>query len=74
MPAMYHGATYVLHERFEPATLIETCARARDPRDLVPSQIIALLHAAALHRRELHSLEMLCSVGAPLHREHQGAN
>jgi len=38
---------------------------------MVPSQIIALLHSPQCTAEYLQSLEMLCSVGAPLHREHK---
>ena len=38
---------------------------------MVPSQIIALLHAPNFDPAKLQSLEMLGSVGAPLHREHK---
>jgi acyl-CoA synthetase (AMP-forming)/AMP-acid ligase II len=74
MPAMYHGATYILHHRFEAETFIETIARERVTHVImVPSQIIALLHSPRCTAEHLHSLEMLCSVGAPLHREHKDA-
>jgi acyl-CoA synthetase (AMP-forming)/AMP-acid ligase II len=38
---------------------------------LVPSQIIALLNAPDFSAEKLKSLEMVLSVGAPLHREHK---
>jgi acyl-CoA synthetase (AMP-forming)/AMP-acid ligase II len=38
---------------------------------LVPSQIISLLNHPAFSPDALGSLEMICSLGAPLHREHK---
>jgi len=38
---------------------------------MVPSQITALLDTPGCTREALASIEMLCSVGAPLHREHK---
>jgi acyl-CoA synthetase (AMP-forming)/AMP-acid ligase II len=38
---------------------------------MVPSQIVALLNAPGFDPRRLASLQMLGSVGAPLHREHR---
>src|SRR5262245_32869867 len=46
LPAMYHGATYILQPRFEPDAFLETIARERVTHVMmVPSQIIALLHS-----------------------------
>jgi acyl-CoA synthetase (AMP-forming)/AMP-acid ligase II len=38
---------------------------------MVPSQIAAMLDAPGCTKAALSSIEMLCSVGAPLHREHR---
>jgi acyl-CoA synthetase (AMP-forming)/AMP-acid ligase II len=38
---------------------------------MVPSQIVAVLNAPNFSAEKLRSLEMLCSVGAPWHREHK---
>ena len=72
MPAMVLGATYILHARFEAEAFAEAIARERVTHVMmVPSQIITLLHSPGCTAEKLGSLEMLCSVGAPLHREHK---
>ena len=72
MPAMYLGATYILQRQFEPETFIETVERERVTHVMmVPSQIIAVLHSPQSSSQALQSLEMIGSVGAPLHREHK---
>jgi len=72
MPAMYLGATYVLQSHFEPSTFMETVERERVTHVMmVPSQITALLHEPRSSFETLRSLEMIGSVGAPLHREHK---
>jgi len=38
---------------------------------MVPSQIVAVMHASNFSGSKLQSLRMLCSVGAPWHREHK---
>lgn len=74
MPAMYLGATYILHEQFNAERFIETVQRERVTHvKMVPSQIIALLNAPSFSAPALESLEMIGSVGAPLHREHKEA-
>lgn len=72
MPAMYLGATYILHEQFCAEEFIETIRRERVTHvKMVPSQIIALLNAPNFSAEALESLEMIGSVGAPLHRQHK---
>jgi acyl-CoA synthetase (AMP-forming)/AMP-acid ligase II len=72
MPAMYLGATYVLQRQFDAKTFIRTVERERVTHViLVPSQIIALLNASDFSPKALESLEMVCSLGAPLHGEHK---
>jgi acyl-CoA synthetase (AMP-forming)/AMP-acid ligase II len=72
MPALYLGATYVLQARFDAAEFIETVAREKVTHVMmVPSQIIAVMNAANFSPAKLASLQMLGSVGAPLHREHK---
>lgn len=74
MPSMYLGATYILQEQFNAERFIETIERERVTHaKMVPSQIIALLNAPNFSARSLESLEMIGSVGAPLHREHKEA-
>lgn len=72
MPAMFLGAPFILTPQFDPMTLIELIAREKVTHiKMVPSQIIALLHAPNFSPEKLASLEMLGSVGAPLHLEHK---
>jgi len=72
MPAMYLGCTYILHPEFDAGRLIEEVERSRVTHMvMVPSQIIALLNHPAFAPERLRSLEMIQSVGAPLHLEHK---
>ena len=72
MPAMYLGCTYILHPAFDPERVIEDIERWRVTHTvMVPSQIIALLNCPAFSPKRLESLEMLQSVGAPLHLEYK---
>jgi long-chain acyl-CoA synthetase len=72
MPALYLGATYVLHPLFNPEAFIETVAQERVTHVmLVPSQIVALLNHPKFSAESLSSLEMVLSLGAPLHLEHK---
>jgi acyl-CoA synthetase (AMP-forming)/AMP-acid ligase II len=72
MPAWFLGCTYVLHEKFDPVAFIETVERERVTHVMmVPSQIVAVMNAPNFSAAALRSLRMLCSVGAPWHREHK---
>ena len=72
MPAWLLGCTYILQEKFDPVAFIDTVERERVTHVMmVPSQIVAVLNAPNFSARALASLEMLCSVGAPWHREHK---
>ena len=72
MPAWFLGCTYILQERFDPVAFIETVERERVTHVMmVPSQIVAVMNAPNFSPGKLQSLEMLCSVGAPWHREHK---
>jgi len=72
MPWMYLGGTYILHPAFEAGRVIEEVERSRVTHMvMVPSQIIALLNHPAFAPDRLASLEMIQSVGAPLHLEHK---
>ena len=72
MPAFFVGATYVLQPHFDAGQVIDTIQRERVTHTkLVPSQIIALLHSQRFNAETCGSLEMLGSVGAPLHHEHK---
>ncbi|MBI4964584.1 MAG: AMP-binding protein [Desulfomonile tiedjei] len=72
MPAFFAGATYILERQFNPQKMIETIQRERVTHTImVPSQIIAMLHTPHFSAETLQSLEMLGSVGAPLHNEYK---
>ncbi len=72
MPSMYLGAKYVLHKSFDPRSFIETVERERVTHVMmVPSQIVALLGSPYFSAEALTSLEMIGTVGAPLHMEHK---
>jgi len=72
MPAVFLGATYVLHAQFDAGAFIDTVQREKVTHVImVPAQIIAILHHPSFSREALSSLEMLCNVGAPLHQEHK---
>jgi long-chain acyl-CoA synthetase len=72
MPAWFLGCTFILQERFDAVEFIETVYREKVTHVMmVPSQIVAVLNAPNFSAEKLQSLEMLCSVGAPWHREHK---
>jgi acyl-CoA synthetase (AMP-forming)/AMP-acid ligase II len=72
MPAWFLGCTYVLHEKFDAQAFIETVEREQVTHVMmVPSQIVAVMNAPNFSATALRSLRMLCSVGAPWHREHK---
>lgn len=72
MPAFYLGCTYILHPYFDAKKMVATIAQEKVTHImLVPSQIIALLQEPDFNQDKLGSLEMVCSVGAPLHLEHK---
>ncbi|MDX6447186.1 MAG: hypothetical protein QOH71_4260 [Blastocatellia bacterium] len=72
MPSMYVGATYILHESFNPKEFIDTIERERVTHvKMVPSQVIAMINSPEFKPEALASLEMIGAVGAPLHLEHK---
>jgi len=72
MPWMFLGCTYILHKAFDPEAVIAEIERSRVTHMIVvPSQLVALLHSPGFSPRALESLEMICSLGAPLHLEHK---
>src|SRR6266508_2867282 len=72
MPALFLGATYVLLKHFDPESFIAAVERERATHVImVPSQIIAMLHSREFSADSFRSMEAICSVGAPLHREHK---
>jgi long-chain acyl-CoA synthetase len=71
-PAFMLGATYILHRSFDAEAFIATVERERVTHTmLVPSQIIAILGAESFSASRLTSLEMILSLGAPLHQEYK---
>jgi long-chain acyl-CoA synthetase len=72
MAAWYLGCTFVLQEKFDAAGFIDAVEREGVTHVMmVPSQIVAVINASNFSGRSLRSLRMLCSVGAPWHREHK---
>jgi acyl-CoA synthetase (AMP-forming)/AMP-acid ligase II len=72
LPAFLCGAAYVLHRAFDAEAFIATVEAERVTHTmLVPSQIIAILNARGFEPSRVASLEMMLSLGAPLHREHK---
>lgn len=72
MPSMFVGATYILQEQFNPQAFIETIKRERVTHvKMVPSQIVAMINSPNFSAEALASLEMIGTVGAPLHLEHK---
>jgi long-chain acyl-CoA synthetase len=72
MPSMFLGCTYILHPAFDARRVIEEIETSRVTHIvMVPSQIIAILNDPAFSPKRLESLEMIMSLGAPLHREYK---
>jgi acyl-CoA synthetase (AMP-forming)/AMP-acid ligase II len=72
MPTIFVGATYILLSHFEASSYIQTVQREKVTHVmLVPAQIVALLNAPDFSLEALQSLEMVLSLGAPLHRTHK---
>ena len=72
LPAFMLGATFVLHRAFDAEAFIGTVERERVTHTMVvPSQIIAVLNARNFAPARLASLEMVLSLGAPLHQEYK---
>jgi len=72
MPAMFVGATYILHPQFDAGRMIETIQKERVSHvDMVPAQVIALLNSPDFGLETCGSLECLLTLGAPLHKEHK---
>jgi long-chain acyl-CoA synthetase len=72
LPAFYCGATYILHKQFDAQAMIDTIATEKVTHIMmVPSQIIAMLNLPTFNPERVKSLEMILSVGAPLHKAHK---
>ena len=72
MPWMFVGCTYIVHKSFNPESVIHDIQENRVTHMImVPSQIIAILNSPAFDPKALESLEMIQSLGAPLHLEYK---
>jgi acyl-CoA synthetase (AMP-forming)/AMP-acid ligase II len=72
MPWLYLGCAFVLHRQFEARVYMKAVADEGVTHVmLVPSQIVSLLESGDFSQERLPSLEMIGSVGAPLHLEHK---
>ncbi len=72
MPWMFLGCTYVLHHVFDAEAVIQAIEHEKVTHIvMVPAQIIALMNHPAFRTGDLSSLQMILSVGAPLHLEHK---
>jgi long-chain acyl-CoA synthetase len=72
LPAFHCGATYILHKQFDVQPMIDTIAAERVTHIMmVPSQIIAMLNLPTFNPERVKSLEMILSLGAPLHKAHK---
>ena len=72
MPCFFLGATYILHRAFDAEAVIDAVAREKVTHMMmVPSQIVAFLDSPSFASNALGSLEMVLSMGAPLHLEHK---
>jgi long-chain acyl-CoA synthetase len=72
MPWLLLGATYVLQKKFVPAEFVAMVEReGATHMMLVPSQILAIMNVPAFGPQSFKTVEMLCTVGAPLHIEHK---
>jgi acyl-CoA synthetase (AMP-forming)/AMP-acid ligase II len=72
MPSVFLGSSYILLPQFDAVSFIEVVEQEHVTHVvMVPSQIITLLGTPDFSVDRLKSLEMILSVGAPLHREHK---
>lgn len=72
MPTVYQGATYILLPQFDPQSYIDAIVREKVTHVMmVPSQIVAMLNAPNFNPDVMQSLEMVLTLGAPLHMEHK---
>jgi long-chain acyl-CoA synthetase len=72
LPCLYLGAIYILHRQFDVDALLATVEREKVTHImLVPSQIVAVLASPRFKPEALQSLQMILSLGAPLHNEHK---
>ena len=71
-PAFLQGSTYVLLPSFDVDRVLDAILRERVTHIvMVPSQIVAMLRSPRFAPERLRSLEMVLSVGAPLHLQNK---
>ena len=72
LTSMFLGSTFILHPQFDTEAFIDTVKKEKVTHVMmVPSQVVGVLHSANFSAKALSTLEMICSVGAPLHKEHK---
>ena len=72
LPAFHCGATYILHKQFDALAMIDTITAEKVTHIMmVPSQIITMLNLPTFNPDKVKSLEMILSLGAPLHKAHK---
>ena len=72
MPAFLQGATYILHPSFDVERMMQTVAHEKVTHIMmVPSQIVAMLNSPNFDPSKMQSIEMILTVGAPLHLAHK---
>ena len=72
MPWLFLGGKYVLQKKFSPADFLAAIeGESVTHMMMVPSQIVAIMNDPSFDDRELSSVQMLCTVGAPFHIEHK---
>lgn len=72
LPAWLTGCTYILMKRFDADEWMRTVSREKVTHVMVvPSQVSAILASPTFREGCLETLEMMCSVGAPFHREYK---
>jgi acyl-CoA synthetase (AMP-forming)/AMP-acid ligase II len=72
LPAFHCGATYILHKQFDALAMIDTITAEKVTHIMmVPSQIITMLNLPTFNPDKVKSLEMILSLGAPLHKAHR---
>jgi len=72
LTSMFLGSTFILHPQFDTEAFIDTVKKEKVTHVMmVPSQVVGVLHSPNFSAKALSTLEMICSVGAPLHKEHK---
>ncbi len=72
MPWLYLGCTYIIHNSFDAARVIKDIQAHKVTHIiLVPSQIISLLNHPDYTPEAFESLQMIQSLGAPMHLEYK---